>query len=114
VSPRPHDTGLVTLISQELSEFALHARAILGLPIPAIRQLGPSASAVILVDGESRQVSFGNLAAALSEADTALRLFGKPQVSGQRRMGVALARDEAIEAARAKALRAAQAVSVSL
>ena len=114
VSPRPHDTGLVTLISQELSEFALHARAILGLPIPAIRQLGPSASAVILVDGESRQVSFGNLAAALSEADTALRLFGKPQVSGQRRMGVALARDASIEAARAKALRAAQAVSVNL
>ena len=114
VSPRPHDTGLVTLISQDLSEFALHARAILGLPIPAIRQLGPSASAVILVDGESRQVSFGNLAAALSEADTALRLFGKPQVSGQRRMGVALARDESIEAARAKALRAAQAVSVNL
>ena len=114
VSPRPHDTGLVTLISQELSEFALHARAILGLPIPAIRQLGPSASAVILVDGESQQVSFGNLAAALSEADTALRLFGKPQVSGQRRMGVALARDASIEAARAKALRAAQAVSVSL
>ena len=114
VSPRPHDTGLVTLISQELSEFALHARASLGLPIPAIRQLGPSASAVILVDGESQQVSFGNLAAALSEADTALRLFGKPQVSGQRRMGVALARDASIEAARAKALRAAQAVSVSL
>ena len=114
VSPRPHDTGLVTLISQELSEFALHARAILGLPIPAIRQLGPSASAVILVDGESQQVSFGNLAAALSEADTALRLYGKPQVSGQRRMGVALARDASIEAARAKALRAAQAVSVSL
>ena len=114
VSPRPHDTGLVTLISQDLSEFALHARAILGLPIPAIRQLGPSASAVILVDGESQQVSFGNLAAALSEADTALRLFGKPQVSGQRRMGVALARDESIDAARAKALRAAQAVSVNL
>ena len=114
VSPRPHDTGLVTLISQELSEFALHARAILGLPIPLIRQLGPAASAVILVEGESRQVSFGNLAAALSEADTALRLFGKPQVSGQRRMGVALARDESIVAARAKALRAAQAVSVSL
>ena len=114
VSPRPHDTGLVTLISQELSEFALHARAILGLPIPLIRQLGPAASAVILVAGESRQVSFGNLAAALSEADTALRLFGKPQVSGQRRMGVALARDESIVAARAKALRAAQAVSVSL
>ncbi len=114
VSPRPHDTGLVTLISQELSEFALHARAILGLPIPLIRQLGPSASAVILVAGESRQVSFGNLAAALSEADTALRLFGKPEVIGERRMGVALARAETIEAARAKALRAAQAVSVDL
>ena len=114
VSPRPHDTGLVTLISQELSEFALHARAILGLPIPVIRQLGPSASAVILVVGESQQVSFGNLAAALSEADTALRLFGKPEVAGERRMGVALARAETIEAARAKALRAAQAVSVNL
>ncbi|WP_036988012.1 formate-dependent phosphoribosylglycinamide formyltransferase, partial [Pseudomonas sp. EGD-AK9] len=104
VSPRPHDTGLVTLISQELSEFALHARAILGLPIPAIRQMGPSASAVILVEGDSRQASFANLGAALSEADTALRLFGKPEVKGQRRMGVALARDESIEAARAKAL----------
>ncbi|THG82274.1 formate-dependent phosphoribosylglycinamide formyltransferase [Pseudomonas sp. A-1] len=114
VSPRPHDTGLVTLISQDLSEFALHARAILGLPIPAIRQFGPSASAVILVEGESQQVAFGNLGAALAEADTALRLFGKPEVSGQRRMGVALARDESIEAARAKALRAAQAVTVEL
>lgn len=114
VSPRPHDTGLVTLISQDLSEFALHARAILGLPIPAIRQFGPAASAVILVEGESNRVSFGNLGAALSEADTALRLFGKPQVSGQRRMGVALARDESIEAARAKALRSAQAVKVEL
>jgi len=114
VSPRPHDTGLVTLISQDLSEFALHARAILGLPIPAIRQLGPSASAVLLVEGESRQVSFGNLGAALSEADTTLRLFGKPEVSGQRRMGVALARDGSIEAARAKAVRASQAISVSL
>ena len=114
ISPRPHDTGLVTLISQDLSEFALHARAILGLPIPAIRQLGPSASAVLLVSGESRAVSFGNLGAALAEPDTALRLFGKPEVSGQRRMGVALARDESIEAARAKALRAAAAVEVAL
>ncbi|NQD92059.1 ATP-grasp domain-containing protein, partial [Pseudomonas sp. CrR25] len=114
ISPRPHDTGLVTLISQDLSEFALHARAILGLPIPAIRQLGPSASAVVLVEGESQQVSFGNLGAALVEPDTALRLFGKPQVSGQRRMGVALARDESLSAARAKATRAAQAVSVEL
>jgi len=114
VSPRPHDTGLVTLISQDLSEFALHARAILGLPIPAIRQFGPSASAVILVEGESREVRFGNLGAALAEPDTALRLFGKPEVSGQRRMGVALARDESIEAARAKALAAARAVTVEL
>lgn len=114
VSPRPHDTGLVTLISQELSEFALHARAILGLPIPVIRQAGPSASAVILVEGESQNVRFGNLTAALSEPDTGLRLFGKPEVSGQRRMGVALARDESIELARAKALRSAQAVTVEL
>ncbi|MCW1938022.1 formate-dependent phosphoribosylglycinamide formyltransferase [Pseudomonas sp. MDMC_285] len=114
VSPRPHDTGLVTLISQELSEFALHARAILGLPIPTIRQMGPSASAVILVEGNSQQASFANLGAALSEEDTALRLFGKPEVKGQRRMGVALARDESIEAARAKALRSAQAVRVQL
>ncbi|APQ11711.1 phosphoribosylglycinamide formyltransferase [Pseudomonas oryzihabitans] len=114
VSPRPHDTGLVTLISQDLSEFALHARAILGLPIPAIRQFGPSASAVILVDGASRQTAFANLGAALAEPDTALRLFGKPEVKGQRRMGVALARDESIEAARAKAVRASQAVKVEL
>ena len=114
VSPRPHDTGLVTLISQDLSEFALHARAILGLPIPTIRQFGPSASAVILVDGESRQTAFANLGAALTEPDTALRLFGKPEVKGQRRMGVALARDESIEAARAKAVRASQAVKVEL
>ena len=114
VSPRPHDTGLVTLISQDLSEFALHARAILGLPIPAIRQFGPSASAVLLVEGESDQVSFGNLAAALDEPDTALRLFGKPGLSGQRRMGVALARDASIEAARAKALRAVSAIDTAL
>ncbi|MCK9690181.1 formate-dependent phosphoribosylglycinamide formyltransferase [Pseudomonas syringae] len=114
VSPRPHDTGLVTLISQDLSQFALHARAILGLPIPLIRQFGPSASAVILVEGQSTQTAFANLGAALAEPDTALRLFGKPEVNGQRRMGVALARDESIEAARAKAARAAQAVDVKL
>ena len=114
VSPRPHDTGLVTLISQDLSEFALHARAILGLPIPVIRQFGPSASAVLLVEGNSRQTAFANLGAALAEPDTALRLFGKPEVAGQRRMGVALARDESIELARAKATRAAQAIRVEL
>lgn len=114
VSPRPHDTGLVTLISQDLSEFALHARAILGLPVPAIRQFGPAASAVILVNGQSQDVRFGNLDRALSEADTQLRLFGKPEVDGQRRMGVALALDADIETARAKALRAANAVEVKL
>ncbi|WP_313740884.1 formate-dependent phosphoribosylglycinamide formyltransferase [Pseudomonas sp.] len=112
VSPRPHDTGLVTLISQDLSQFALHARAILGLPIPVVRQFGPSASAVILPQGTSTQTAFANLGAALSEPDTALRLFGKPQIDGQRRMGVCLARDASIEAARAKASRAAQTVSV--
>jgi len=114
VSPRPHDTGLVTLISQDLSQFALHARAILGLPIPLIRQFGPSASAVILVEGQSTRTAFSNLGAALSEPDTALRLFGKPEVNGQRRMGVALARDESIEAARAKATRSSKAVVVEL
>ena len=114
VSPRPHDTGLVTLISQELSEFALHARAILGLPIPQIRQFGPSASAVIMADGRSESVSYGNLQQALSEPDTQLRLFGKPGVDGLRRMGVALARDESTELARARALRVAQAVKVEV
>src|SRR5678816_4646793 len=84
VSPRPHDTGLVTLISQDLSEFALHARAILGLPIPAIRQRGPSASCAILVDGDSNNVRFENVDRALTEPDTALRLFGKPEVRGHR------------------------------
>lgn len=112
VSPRPHDTGLVTLISQDLSQFALHARAILGLPIPLVRQFGPSASAVILPEGQSRQTSFANLGAALSEPDTAIRLFGKPEINGTRRMGVCLARDESVEAARAKATRASQAVKV--
>lgn len=114
VSPRPHDTGLVTLISQDLSEFALHARAILGLPIPAIRQMGPAASAVILVDGESEQVSFGNLNAALAEPDTQLRLFGKPEVKGSRRMGVGLALADTIDDAVQKALRVANAVDVQL
>lgn len=114
VSPRPHDTGLVTLISQELSEFALHARAILGLPIPQIRQFGPSASAVVMADGRSESVSYGNLHQALSEPDTQLRLFGKPDVDGLRRMGVALARDDSTDQARAKAQRAAQAVNIEL
>ena len=103
VSPRPHDTGLVTLISQDLSEFALHARAILGLPIPVIRQHGPAASCAILVDGNSSDIRFENVERALAEPDTGLRLFGKPEVRGHRRMGVSLALGDSIEAARAKA-----------
>jgi len=114
VSPRPHDTGLVTLVSQDLSEFALHARAILGLPIPAVRQNGPSASAVILVRGVSKQTAFAQLGAALSRPDTSLRLFGKPCVEGERRMGVVLAQASTVEQARQKATLAAQAVVVEL
>lgn len=114
VSPRPHDTGMVTMISQDLSQFALHARAILGLPIPSIRQFGPSASSVILVEGESKAVEFGNLEVALSEPDTQLRLFGKPEVNGKRRMGVALARVESIDTARAKARKVSSSVEVKL
>ena len=114
VSPRPHDTGLVTLVSQDLSEFALHARAILDLPIPAIKQNGPSASSVILVSGESQNVQFGNLENALSIANTQLRLFGKPEVSGTRRMGVALALGETIEQAREIANQCADAVKIEV
>ena len=114
VSPRPHDTGLVTLVSQDLSEFALHARAILDLPIPAIQQNGPSASSVVLVPGESQNVQFGNLEKALSIENTQLRLFGKPEVSGLRRMGVALATAASIEQARANANACATAVTVTL
>ncbi|MCC7256129.1 MAG: formate-dependent phosphoribosylglycinamide formyltransferase [Dokdonella sp.] len=112
VSPRPHDTGLVTLISQDLSEFALHARAILGLPIPQIRQFGPSASCAVLAHGKGNRPRYRGVAEALAEPDTALRLFGKPEVDGERRMAVALARDANIEAAVAKAVRAAQAISI--
>jgi len=107
LSPRPHDTGLVTMISQDLSEFALHVRAILGLPIPVIRQLGPSASSVILVKGNSNNISYSGLAEALTQPDTQLRLFGKPEVNGERRMGVCLAIGESIEEARKKANGAA-------
>lgn len=114
VSPRPHDTGMVTMISQDLPQFSLHARAILGLPIPDIKQHGPCASAVILVEGESKAVSFGQLDAALSQPETQLRLFGKPGVAGRRRMGVALARGENIDEARAKARAVAAAVNVDL
>ena len=114
VSPRPHDTGLVTLISQDLSEFALHVRAILGLPIPNIRQHGPSASCAVLVEGESSEVEFSNLAAVLAEPDTQLRLFGKPNVSGQRRMAVTLARGATVEEARTKAHTAAGKMEIRL
>jgi phosphoribosylglycinamide formyltransferase 2 len=110
VSPRPHDTGLVTLVSQDLSEFALHVRAILGLPVPAIRQLGPAASCAVLVEGNSRELQFHGLERALAEPDTQLRLFGKPEVLGKRRMGVTLALGSDLEAARGTARRAAAAV----
>lgn len=114
VSPRPHDTGMVTMISQDLSQFALHVRAILGLPVPNIQQHGPSASSVILVEGESSRINFSNLEQALSESDTQVRLFGKPEVAGRRRMGVCLARGESIDDAKAKAIRASASVSISL
>jgi phosphoribosylglycinamide formyltransferase 2 len=112
VSPRPHDTGLVTLISQNLSEFALHVRAVLGLPIPMIEQLGPSASAVILADGQSSAISFFGLAEALQTPNTEVRLFGKPSIDGHRRLGVALAQAEDIAGARLQASAAAASVTV--
>ncbi len=114
VSPRPHDTGLVTLVSQDLSEFALHVRAILGLPIPAIRQLGASASCAVLGEGHGTGPAFDGVAEALVEPDTALRLFGKPEVKGRRRLGVTLARADSIEEARAKARRAAAAIAIRI
>lgn len=114
VSPRPHDTGLVTLISQNLSEFALHARAILGLPVPVIRQYGPAASCALLVKGNSSRVAFGNLAGALAEPDTDLRLFGKPEVQGERRMGVGLALADSIDEAREKARAVVSAITVQV
>ena len=113
VSPRPHDTGLVTLASQDLSEFALHVRAILGLPIPAIVQRGPSASVAILAQGHGRP-AFAGVDVALVEADTELRLFGKPVVEGKSRVGVALARADDLEAARAKARRVAAALAIEV
>ncbi|WP_300157191.1 formate-dependent phosphoribosylglycinamide formyltransferase [Solidesulfovibrio sp.] len=114
VSPRPHDTGMVTLISQDLSEFALHVRAILGLPVPAIRQYGPAASRVVLAEGDCAAPRYAIDPQALAEPDTALRLFGKPEVHGLRRMGVALALGRDVEEAKAKAVRAASFVRVEL
>jgi len=112
VSPRPHDTGMVTLISQDLSEFALHVRAILGLPIPNIRARGAAASAVILAHGESTALSYSGVDQALAVADTQVRLFGKPEVNGERRVGVALALDDSVESARQRAMQAAAHVTV--
>jgi phosphoribosylglycinamide formyltransferase 2 len=105
LSPRPHDTGMVTMISQDLSEFALHVRAILGLPIPNITQHGPSASAALLVHGNSDNVSFSGIDEALREPDTQVRLFGKPDVNGERRMGVCLARGKTVDEAKEKAIK---------
>ncbi len=113
VSPRPHDTGLVTLISQDISEFALHARAILGLPIPNIRTHGASASCAILAKGHGVPY-FANVDATLTQPDTALRLFGKPRVEGQRRVAVSLAIGDSIEHAREKARNAASQLSIQL
>jgi phosphoribosylglycinamide formyltransferase 2 len=112
VSPRPHDTGMVTMISQDLSEFALHVRAILGLPIGNVRQHGPSASYVVLGEGTSSDLRYEVDPAPLLEPDTGLRLFGKPELRGQRRLGVALARGATVEEARAKAGRVARGVRV--
>lgn len=106
VSPRPHDTGMVTMISQDLSEFGLHARALLGLPVPAIRFYGPSASRAIVVEGDTDKIEMDNLEAVLEEPGVQIRIFGKPEIKGHRRMGVILATDETAEAALAKAERA--------
>lgn len=114
VSPRPHDTGMVTMASQELSQFALHARAILGLPIPEIYQISPAASKAIVVEGKSDNVTFGNLDKVLEEIGINIRLFGKGSVDGHRRMGVILARDENTEKAREKALRAYYKLDIQL
>jgi phosphoribosylglycinamide formyltransferase 2 len=114
VSPRPHDTGMVTMISQDLSQFALHARAILGLPIPNIEQHGPSASCALVVEGHSENVRFDNISTALAQPDTQLRLFGKPKVAGKRRMAVALARGSDVEAARAAARKVTAEIGVIL
>ena len=106
VSPRPHDTGMVTMISQDLSEFALHARAILGLPVPEVRFLGPAVSKAVVVEGNTREYEFRNLENVLSEPGVQLRIFGKPEISGHRRLGVILATADTVADALAKANRA--------
>ena len=114
VSPRPHDTGMVTMISQDMSEFALHARALLGLPIPAIKFYGPSASRAIVIEGDTNQVEFDNLEAVLEEEGVQMRIFGKPEVVGHRRFGVILATADTVEAAREKADRAYNKLKVNI
>lgn len=114
VSPRPHDTGMVTMISQDLSEFGLHARALLGLPVPSIRFYGPSASRAVVVEGDTDKVEFDNLEEALKEPGVQIRIFGKPEVKGHRRMGVLLATDTSVEAARDKAERAYNALKINV
>lgn len=114
VSPRPHDTGMVTMISQDMSEFALHARALLGLPVPEVRFLGPSASRAVVVEGDTTQVVFDNLEAVLAEPGVQLRIFGKPEIRGHRRMGVILATADTVDEARAKAERAYEALKVEV
>ncbi len=114
VSPRPHDTGMVTMISQDLSEFGLHARALLGLPVPAIRFYRPSASRAIVVEGDTDMIEMDNLEEVLSEPDVQIRIFGKPEIKGHRRMGVILASADTVEEARAKAERAYEHLRVNV
>ena len=114
VSPRPHDTGMVTMISQDLSEFALHARALIGLPIPSVRFFGPSASRAIVVEGDTDKVVFGNLEKVLEEEGVQIRIFGKPEVVGHRRLGIILATADTVEEARAKADRAYKKLAVKV
>ncbi len=114
VSPRPHDTGMVTMISQDLSEFALHARALLGLPVPSIRFYGPSASRAVVVEGDTDKIEMENLEKVLEEPGTQMRIFGKPEIKGHRRMGVILATADTLEEARAKADRAYEKLNVKV
>lgn len=114
VSPRPHDTGMVTMISQDLSEFALHARALLGLPVPSVRFYGPSASRAIVVEGDTDTVEFDNLEKAFAEEGVQIRIFGKPEIKGHRRMGVLLAWADTVEEARAKTARAYEAMKINV
>ncbi|MCH5319189.1 MAG: formate-dependent phosphoribosylglycinamide formyltransferase [Paramuribaculum sp.] len=114
VSPRPHDTGMVTMISQDLSEFGLHARALLGLPVPGIRFYGPSASRAIVVEGDTDKIEMDHLEEVLAEPGTQIRIFGKPEIKGHRRMGVILATADSVEEARAKADRAYEKLVVNV